>query len=100
MQPSDDEIRVLAPTGVTGSGFRCSGASAFPTTAIKRDLRLMMIGAHKIKAPRYTVKLEGAEKVGYMRSSLAQCAIHSSFVKSTTALHATAMVTAVSSMHR
>src|SRR5688572_30049407 len=75
-----DEIRVLAPTGVTGSGFLessfeqglaqkphfigadagstdpgpeflGSGGTAFPTSAIKRDLRLMMIGARKIKVP-------------------------------------------------
>ena len=75
-----DEIRVLAPTGVTGSGFLessfeqglsqkphfigadagstdpgpeflGSGATAFPLAAIRRDLRLMMIGARKIKVP-------------------------------------------------
>ena len=92
---NQDEIHVLAPTGATGSGFLdstferglaltphfiggdagstdpCpeflgSGGTAFPLAAIKRDLRLMMIGARKIKVPRYTVKLEGTEKIGYM----------------------------------
>jgi hypothetical protein len=80
MTIDQDEIRVLAPTGVTGSGFLessfeqglsqkphfigadagstdpgpeflGSGATAFPLAAIKRDLRLMMIGARKIKVP-------------------------------------------------
>jgi hypothetical protein len=75
-----DEIRVLAPTGVTGSGFLessfeqglaqkphfigadagstdpgpeylGSGATAFPRAAIRRDLRLMLTGARKIKVP-------------------------------------------------
>ena len=74
MTTDQDEIRVLAPTGVTGSGFLessfeqglaqkphfigadagstdpgpeflGSGATAFPLAAIRRDLRLMMIGA-------------------------------------------------------
>src|SRR5262245_42065742 len=80
MQPETDEIRVLSPTGVTGSGFLessfeqglsqkphfigadagstdpgpeflGSSATAFPLTAIKRDLRLMLLGARKIKVP-------------------------------------------------
>jgi hypothetical protein len=80
MTTDPDELRVLAPTGVTGSGFLessferglalkphligadagstdpgpeylGSGKTAFPLAAIKRDLRLMMIGARKIKVP-------------------------------------------------
>ncbi len=80
MQTSEDEIRVLTPTGVTGSGFLersyeqglaqkphfigaaagstdpgpeflGSGATVFPTAVIKRDLRSMMLGARRIKVP-------------------------------------------------
>ena len=80
MTVDPDELRVLAPTGVTGSGFLessfeqglsqkphfigadagstdpgpeflGSGATAFPLAAIRRDLRLMMIGARRIKVP-------------------------------------------------
>lgn len=80
MTTDPDEIRVLAPTAVTGSGFLessfeqglaqkphfigadagstdpgpeflGSGATAFPLAAIRRDLRLMMIGARRIKVP-------------------------------------------------
>ena len=75
-----DEIRILAPTGVCGSGFNeasfekglsqlphfigCDGGStdpgpsylgsgrtAFPKDAIRRDLRLMLIGARRLKIP-------------------------------------------------
>ena len=75
-----DEIRILSPTGVCGSGFLeasfekalawqphfigCdagstdpgpshlgSGESAFPRSAVKRDLRLMLIGARRIGVP-------------------------------------------------
>lgn len=74
------EVRILAPTGACGSGFVVSsfekalsqqptfigcdmgstdpgpaylgsGATAFPRAAIKRDLRLMLIGARRIKVP-------------------------------------------------
>ncbi len=80
MPTDQEEIRILAPTGVTGSGFLessfeqglaqkphfigadagstdpgpeflGSGATAFPQAAIRRDLRLMMIGARKINVP-------------------------------------------------
>src|SRR6185503_2367887 len=80
MTTSHDEIRVLSPTGVCGSGFLessleralalephvigCdagstdpgpaylgSGRTAFPRDAIERDLRLMLKGARRIKAP-------------------------------------------------
>ena len=81
MTKSDDtEIRILAPTGVCGSGFfeasfelglakephfiGCDGGStdpgpshlgcgepAFPRDAVKRDLRLMLIGARRLKIP-------------------------------------------------
>jgi len=75
-----DEIRILAPTGVCGSGFHeasfekalalqphfigCdagstdpgpshlgTGEAAFPRAAVKRDLRLMLIGARRIAVP-------------------------------------------------
>jgi hypothetical protein len=75
-----DEIRILAPTGVCGSGFvessfekalaqkphviGCDGGStdpgpaylgsgrtAFPRDAIRRDLRLMLLGARRLKVP-------------------------------------------------
>jgi len=75
-----DEIRVLSPTGVCGSGFLessfekglalkphfigadagstdpgpeflGSGETAFPLAAIHRDLRLMMLGARRLKVP-------------------------------------------------
>ena len=75
-----DEIRVLSPTGVCGSGFvessfekaltqkpdfiGCdagstdpgpeflgSGRTAFPADAIRRDLRLMLLGARRLKIP-------------------------------------------------
>src|SRR5688572_1330770 len=75
-----EEIRVLSPTGVCGSGFvessfekalaqkphviGCdagstdpgpaylgSGKTAFPKEAIRRDLRLMLIGARRLKVP-------------------------------------------------
>src|SRR3546814_11129611 len=74
------EIRVLAPTGALGSGFLesslaaaidlcphvigCdagttdggpyylgSGETAFPRRAVKRDLRLMLLGARKLGVP-------------------------------------------------
>ena len=75
-----DEIRILSPTGVCGSGFLetsfeaalaqqphfigCdagstdpgpeylgSGRTAFPKDAIRRDLRLMLLGARRLKIP-------------------------------------------------
>ena len=75
-----DEIRVLAPNGVCGSGFLeesfekglsqqphfigCdagstdpgpshlgSGEPAFPREAVRRDLRLMLLGARRLKIP-------------------------------------------------
>jgi hypothetical protein len=75
-----EEIRILSPTGVCGSGFvetsfetaleqqphfiGCdagstdpgpeylgSGRTAFPTDAIRRDLRLMLRGARRLKIP-------------------------------------------------
>jgi hypothetical protein len=75
-----DEIRILSPTGVCGSGFLessfekalawephfigCdagstdpgpshlgSGEPAFPRTAVKRDLRIMLKGARRAKVP-------------------------------------------------
>ncbi len=75
-----EEIRVLAPTGVCGSGFQetsfaqalaqkphfigCDagstdpgpshlggGHAAFPRDAVRRDLRLMLVGARKIGVP-------------------------------------------------
>ena len=75
-----EEIRILAPNGVCGSGFveasfekglctqphfiGCdagstdpgpshlgSGEPAFPREAVKRDLRLMMLGARRLKVP-------------------------------------------------
>lgn len=78
--PIDNEIRMLAPTGVCGSGFSeqsfasalawqphfigCdagstdpgpshlgSGEAAFPRDAVKRDLRLMLRGARQIDVP-------------------------------------------------
>lgn len=80
MTTDQDEIRVLSPTGVTGSGFLessfeqglalkphfigCDGGStdpgpeylgssktAFPLAAIKRDFRLMLMGARRINVP-------------------------------------------------
>jgi hypothetical protein len=78
--PPADEIRILSPTGVCGSGFveasfekalgwaphfiGCdagstdpgpshlgTGEPAFPRAAVKRDLRLMLIGARRIDVP-------------------------------------------------
>ena len=78
--PAVDEIRILSPTGVCGSGFLeasfekalalkphfigCDagstdpgpshlgmGEAAFPRSAVKRDLRLMLIGARRINVP-------------------------------------------------
>jgi hypothetical protein len=75
-----EEIRILSPTGVCGSGFLeesfekalaknphfigCDGGStdpgpshlgsgepAFPRDAVKRDLRLMLIGARRLRVP-------------------------------------------------
>src|SRR6187551_1735262 len=75
-----EEIRILSATGVMGSGFvetsfetglalkphfiGCdagstdpgpeylgSGRTAFPMDAIRRDLRLMLIGARRLKIP-------------------------------------------------
>ena len=75
-----DELRILSPTGVCGSGFvessfekaltqkphviGCdagstdpgpaylgSGRTAFPKEAIRRDLRLMLMGARRLKIP-------------------------------------------------
>ena len=75
-----DELRILSPTGVCGSGFvessferalalqphviGCdagstdpgpaylgSGRTAFPREAIRRDLRLMLLGARRLKVP-------------------------------------------------
>ncbi len=80
MNSGMDEIRVLAPNGVCGSGFLESsfekalalqphfigcdagstdpgpshlgdGVAAFPAQAVKRDLRLMLIGARRLKVP-------------------------------------------------
>lgn len=74
------EVRVLAPTGVCGSGFSVSsfekglaqvphfigcdagstdpgpshlgnGKPAFPRAAVKRDLRLMLLGARRLNIP-------------------------------------------------
>jgi len=76
----ENEIRILSPTGVCGSGFSeasfekalaarphfigCdagstdpgpshlgSGEAAFPRSAVKRDLRLMLIGARRLNIP-------------------------------------------------
>jgi hypothetical protein len=78
--PSSDEIRILSPTGVCGSGFLessfekalewqphvigCdagstdpgpshlgSGEPAFPREAVKRDLRIMLKGARRARVP-------------------------------------------------
>lgn len=78
--PFPEEIRVLAPNGVCGSGFfeesfekglsqqphfiGCdagstdpgpshlgSGVPAFPREAVRRDLRLMLLGARRLKVP-------------------------------------------------
>ena len=78
--PATDELRILSPTGVCGSGFLeasfekalawdphfigCdagstdpgpshlgTGDAAFPRAAVKRDLRLMLIGARRKKIP-------------------------------------------------
>lgn len=75
-----DEIRILAPTGVCGSGFSeesferglamkphfigsdagstdpgpshlGNGEPAFPRDAVKRDLRLMLLGARRLNVP-------------------------------------------------
>jgi len=80
MTEAIDEIRILAPTGVCGSGFLeesferglaqkphfigCdsgstdpgpshlgTGHAAFPRDAVKRDLRLMLIGARRVGVP-------------------------------------------------
>ena len=80
IETGTDEIRVLAPNGVCGSGFLeesfekglsqkphfigCdagstdpgpshlgSGDPAFPREAVKRDLRLMLLGARRLKIP-------------------------------------------------
>lgn len=80
MMDMHDEIRILAPTGVCGSGFHessfekalaqqphfigCdagstdpgpshlgSGVAAFPREAVRRDLRLMLLGARRLKIP-------------------------------------------------
>jgi len=80
MTSATDEIRILSPTGVCGSGFLetsfeaalaqaphfigCdagstdpgpshlgSGVAAFPRAAVKRDLRLMLLGARRIGVP-------------------------------------------------
>ena len=77
---ASEEIRILAPTGVCGSGFSeesfelglakmphfigCdagstdpgpshlgSGEPAFPRAAVRRDLRLMLLGARRLKVP-------------------------------------------------
>ncbi|MDB5862909.1 MAG: hypothetical protein JWO70_715 [Betaproteobacteria bacterium] len=78
--PGIEEIRILSPTGVCGSGFLetsfekalawdphfigCdagstdpgpshlgTGVAAFPRAAVKRDLRLMLLGARRKKIP-------------------------------------------------
>ena len=78
--PAVDEIRILSPTGVCGSGFLeasfekalalkphfigCDagstdpgpshlgmGEAAFPRSAVKRDLRLMLMGARRVNVP-------------------------------------------------
>src|SRR5258706_16120437 len=80
MPAMKNEIRILSPTGVCGSGFiessfekalaakpdfiGCdagstdpgpshlgSGQPAFPREAVKRDLRLMLLGARRLKGP-------------------------------------------------
>jgi len=80
MLPTDNEIRVLSPTGVCGSGFMESsfelalaerphfigcdagstdpgptylgtGRAAFPRDAVRRDLRIMLRGARKLGIP-------------------------------------------------
>ncbi len=80
MPASESEIRILSPTGVCGSGFiessfekaltqrphviGCdagstdpgpsylgSGRTAFPKEAIRRDLRLMLLGARRLGIP-------------------------------------------------
>lgn len=80
MPKTQDEIRVLSPTGVCGSGFLESsfeaalaqhphfigcdagstdpgptylgtGRAAFPRDAVRRDLRLMLIGARRLGVP-------------------------------------------------
>lgn len=80
MENKMDEIRILAPNGVCGSGFLessfekalalkphfigCdagstdpgpshlgSGVAAFPAEAVKRDLRIMLIGARRLNIP-------------------------------------------------
>jgi hypothetical protein len=80
MPTSDEEIRVLSPTGVCGSGFLESsfeqalalrphyigcdagstdpgptylgtGRAAFPREAVRRDLRIMLLGARKLGIP-------------------------------------------------
>lgn len=81
IHPTDtEELRILSPTGVCGSGFSqqsfetalgmrphfigCdagstdpgpeylgSGTTAFPVEAITRDLRLMLAGARRLRIP-------------------------------------------------
>jgi hypothetical protein len=80
MPTTDEEIRVLSPTGVCGSGFLESsfeqalalqphyigcdagstdpgptylgtGRAAFPREAVRRDLRIMLLGARKLGIP-------------------------------------------------
>ncbi|HVO87862.1 MAG TPA: acyclic terpene utilization AtuA family protein [Casimicrobiaceae bacterium] len=80
LRNTGDEVRILAPTGVCGSGFLersferglaqkptfigCdagstdpgpeflgSGRTVFPPDAIKRDLRLMLVGARRLGVP-------------------------------------------------
>lgn len=80
MPTTDNEIRVLSPTGVCGSGFLVSsfekalsqrphyigcdagstdpgptylgtGRAAFPREAVRRDLALMLLGARKLGIP-------------------------------------------------
>ena len=80
MNAAEQEIRILSPTGVCGSGFvegsfekalsqephviGCdagstdpgpeylgSGRTAFPADAIRRDLRLMLLGARRLNIP-------------------------------------------------
>src|SRR5437762_17149 len=77
---NEDEVRILAPTGVCGSGFLESsferaleqnptfigcdagstdpgpeflgaGRTAFPVDAIRRDLKLMLHGARRLDVP-------------------------------------------------
>jgi hypothetical protein len=88
-QSGMDELRILSPTGVCGSGFvessfekalaqkphviGCDGGStdpgpaylgsgrtAFPKEAIRRDLRLMLLGARRLKSRRRKVSPSGS----------------------------------------